>query len=100
MRNERLNIYVSDDEKEIIEQKAKAYGMTKSEYLRYIVLCCDEECDDSEKLHADFLLLCERIHKLTERPFADTFMDDGIEIIEDFIDLISRYRQTVELDDE
>lgn len=66
MRNERMNIYVTDDEKEIIDQNARAYGMTRSEYLRHVALCFDEECDDSEKLHADFLLLCERIHKLTK----------------------------------
>ena len=100
MRNERLNIYVTDDEKEIIDQNARAYGMTRSEYLRHVALCFDEECDDSEKLHADFLLLCERIHKLTEKPFADTFMDDSVEILEDFFRLISRYRRATEFDDD
>ena len=89
MRNERMNIYVTDDEKEIIDQNARAYGMTRSEYLRHV-----------EKLHADFLLLCERIHKLTERPFADTFMDDSVEILEDFFRLISRYRRATEFDDD
>ena len=100
MRTERMNIYVDDDEKEIINQKARAYGMTRSEYLRYVALFFDEDSDDSEKLHADFLLLCERIHKLTERPFADTFMDDSVEIMEDFVDLVSRYRQSAEFDDD
>ena len=100
MRNERMNIYVTDDEKEIIDQNARTYGMTRSEYLRHVALCFDEECDDSEKLHADFLLLCERIHKLTERPFADTFMDDSVEILEDFFRLISRYRRATEFDDD
>ena len=85
--------------KEIIDQNARDYGMTRSEYLRHVALCFDEE-DDSENLHTDFLLLCERIHKLTERPFADTFMDDSIVIMEDFLDLVSRYRQAVECDDD
>ena len=42
MRNERMNIYVTDDEKEIIDQNARAYGMTRSEYLRHVALCFDE----------------------------------------------------------
>ena len=37
MRNERMNIYVTDDEKEIIDQNARAYG------------CCAKESTSSPK---------------------------------------------------
>ena len=46
MRNERVNIYVTDDEKEIIDQNARAYGMTR---FTQISCCCAKESISSPK---------------------------------------------------
>ncbi len=99
-KTERIHLNVTEEEKEIIDQKAQDCGMNRSEYLRHVAMECVSEYEDRERLHADFLLLCERVHKLTERPFADTFIDDGFEIIEDFLDLVYRYRRSVEIEDD
>ncbi len=100
MRTERIHLNVTEEEKEIIDLNAMSCGMNRSEYLRHVALNFDDDHDDRDALRAEFLLLCERIHKLTERPFADSFFDDGIEILEDFMDLLSRYRQATEFDDD
>ena len=37
IRNEKLNIWLSEKEKEILENKCKEVGLTRSEYVRRMI---------------------------------------------------------------
>ena len=77
---------MTEEEKEIIDDFARAYGMSRSEFLRKAVMSFSPENEDD--LHTKFLICCEKVHKLTEKPFSNSFYADAVEILGEIEDAL------------
>ena len=86
VKTERIHLNVTEEEKEIIDDFARVYGMSRSEFLRKAVMSFSPENEDD--LHTKFLICCEKVHKLTEKPFSNSFYEDAVEILGEIEDVL------------
>lgn len=86
VKTERIHLNVTEEEKVIIDDFARAYGMSRSQFLRKAVMSFSPE--NEEDLHTKFLICCEKVHKLTEKPFSDSFYEDAVEILGEIEDAL------------
>ena len=77
-KNSRIVARVSGKEREIITKKAKAAGLSMSEYIRQRALNYDPTPFSSD----EYFILCEKIDNLIANPNSPQFKRDVIECLD------------------